>query len=359
MPGMDIVELRSDTFTRPTREMLKAMADAELGDDVWGEDPTAISLQEHCADIFGKEAGLFVPSGTMGNETALKALTNPGDDVIAESRSHVVLYEHGAPSVISGVILRLIDGPDGRLPIGAVRDMIASANEHTSRISLVWQENTHNASGGRVIPLEHVREVAQLAHASGAKAFIDGARIFNASVASGVPVRAYAAEVDALSFCFSKGLGAPVGSMLLGTREMIDRARIIRQMLGGGMRQVGLLCAAARVAVDTMVDRLAEDHENAKVLAEGFADAAPGSVDPSTVETNMVYIDLAGRDVDAIVRSMWADGVRVAALGPTRIRAVTNKEVDRAGIQRAIGSFGRAVGEPDPAGLAAASAAAG
>jgi len=225
-----------------------------------------------------------------------------------------------------------------------VRDMIASANEHTSRISLVWQENTHNASGGRVIPLEHVREVARLAHAGGAKAFIDGARIFNASVASGVPVRAYAAEVDALSFCFSKGLGAPVGSMLLGTQELIDRARVIRQMLGGGMRQVGLLCAAARVAVDTMVERLADDHENARVLAEGFADAAPGSVDPSAVETNMVYVDLPGRDVDAIVRSMWDDGVRVAALGPTRIRAVTNKEVDRAGIDRAVISFARALG---------------
>jgi threonine aldolase len=343
MRRMDIVELRSDTFTRPTREMLRAMADAELGDDVWGEDPTAISLQEHCADMFGKEAGLFVPSGTMGNETALKALTNPGDDVIVESRSHVVLYEHGAPGVISGVVLRLIDGPDGRLPTDSVRDMIASANEHTSRPSLVWQENTHNASGGRVIPLEHLRTIARLAHDNGAKAFVDGARIFNASVASGVPVRAYAAEVDALSFCFSKGLGAPVGSMLMGSAEFIDRARIIRQMLGGGMRQVGLLCAAARVAVDTMVDRLADDHENAQVLARGFADAAPGSVDPAMVETNMVYVDLPGRDVDAIVRSMWDDGVRVAALGPTRIRAVTNKEVDRAGIDRAVAAFARAV----------------
>jgi threonine aldolase len=341
---MDIVELRSDTFTRPTRQMLQAMAEAELGDDVWGEDPTAIALQEHCAELFGKEAGLFVPSGTMGNETALKALTNPGDDVIVESRSHIVLYEHGAPGVISGVVLRLIDGPDGRLPIDLVTNIFASANEHTSRPSVVWQENTHNASGGRVIPLEHVRAVARVAHENGAKAFIDGARIFNASVATGVPVRAYAAEVDALSFCFSKGLGAPVGSMVLGSAELVARARVIRQMLGGGMRQVGLLCAAARVAVDTMVDRLAEDHENARALANGLADAAPGSVDPSTVETNMVYIDLPGRDVDAIVRSMWDDGVRVAALGPTRIRAVTNKEVDRAGIERAITSFARAVG---------------
>lgn len=343
MPAMDIVELRSDTFTRPTREMLEAMADAELGDDVWGEDPTAISLQEHCAELAGKEAGLFVPSGTMGNETALKALTNPGDDVIVEARSHVVLYEHGAPGVISGVVLRLINSPNGRLPLDAVGEIFASANEHTSRPSLVWQENTHNASGGRVIPLDHLRAVANLAHESGARAFLDGARIFNASVASGIPVKAFAAEVDALSFCFSKGLGAPVGSMLLGTREMIDRARVIRQMLGGGMRQVGLLCAAARVAVDTMVDRLADDHDNAQRLAHGFADALPGSVDPSAVETNMVYIDTTGRDPEAIVRSMWEDGVRVASLGPSRIRAVTNKEVDRAGIERAIAAFAHAV----------------
>lgn len=344
MPAMDIVELRSDTFTRPTREMLKAMAEAELGDDVWGEDPTAISLQEHCAELFGKEAGLFVPSGTMGNETALKALTHHGDEVIVESRSHVVLFEHGAPGAISGVVLRQIESPNGRLPVNAVAEIFASANEHTSRPSLVWQENTHNVSGGRVIPLEHIRAVANVAHENGVQAFLDGARIFNASVASGTPVSAYAAEVDALSFCFSKGLGAPIGSILLGTSEMIDRARIIRAMLGGGMRQVGLLCAAARVAVDTMVDRLADDHENAQVLAHGFADALPGSVDPSTVETNMVYIEVGGRDVDAVVRSMWDEGVRVASLGPTRIRAVTNKEVDRAGIERAITAFARAVG---------------
>jgi threonine aldolase len=339
---MDIVELRSDTFTRPTPEMLRAMADAELGDDVWGEDPTAIALQEHCAELFGMEAGLFVPSGTMGNEVALKALTSPGDDVIVESRSHVVLYEHGAPSVISGVLLRLIDTPDGRMPPAAVADLIASANEHTAQPTLVWLENTHNYRGGRILPLDHVRAVSEVAHDGGARVFLDGARIFNAAVATGTPVSAFAAEVDALSFCFSKALGAPIGSMILGTAETIEKARTIRQMLGGGMRQVGLLCAAARVAIDTMVDRLAEDHEHARMLAHGFADALPGSVDPATVETNMVYVDVGARDVDAVVRSMWDEGVRVAALGPSRIRAVTSKEVDRLGIDRAIAAFARA-----------------
>ena len=319
------------------------MADAELGDDVWGEDPTAIALQEHCAELFGKEAGLFVPSGTMGNEVSLKTLTNPGDDVIVESRSHVVLYEHGAPGVISGVLLRLIETTNGQLPPETVADMIASANEHTARPSLVWLENTHNYRGGRILPLENIRAVAAAAHAGGARLFLDGARIFNASVAAGVRVRDYAAEADALSFCFSKGLGAPVGSMILGTAEMVDKARTVRQMLGGGMRQVGLLCAAALVAVDTMVDRLAEDHAHARRLAEGFANAMPGSVDPAAVETNMVYVDVPEDQTDRIVRAMWDDGVRVAALGPTRIRAVTSKEVERAGIDRAIDAFASAV----------------
>jgi threonine aldolase len=340
---MDVVELRSDTFTKPTPEMLRAMAEADLGDDVWGEDPTAIALQEHCADLFGMEAGLFVPSGTMGNESALKALTSPGDDVIVESRSHIVLYEHGAPSVISGVLLRQIDTPDGRMPPAEVADLIASANEHTAQPTLVWLENTHNYRGGRILSLEHVRAVSKVAHDGGARVFLDGARIFNAAVATGTPVSAYAAEVDALSFCFSKALGAPIGSMILGTAETIAKARTIRQMLGGGMRQVGLLCAAARVAIDTMVDRLADDHEHAQVLAHGFADALLGSVDPATVETNMVYLEVGERDVDAVVRSMWDEGVRVAALGPSRIRAVTSKEVDRAGIDRAIAAFARAV----------------
>ena len=344
MRRMDIVELRSDTFTRPTREMLKAMAEAELGDDVWGTDPTANALQEHCAELFGKEAGLYVPSGTMGNETSLKALTNPGDDVITDARSHVVLFEQGAPGVISGVVLRTIETPDGRLPVEAVQRLIDSASVHTSQPSLVWLENTHASSGGRVIPLEHIKAVAAVAHEHGLKVFLDGARIFNASIASGTPIRAYAAEVDALSFCFSKGLGAPVGSMILGTSEMIERAWHIRQMLGGGMRQVGLLCAAARVAVDTMVDRLADDHENAHRLAEGVANALPGSLDPSTVETNMVFIDTAPFDADTIVRAMADDGILVGGFSPTRIRAVTSKEVTREGIDRAIASFAKAVG---------------
>ena len=339
----DVVELRSDTFTKPTPEMRRAMADAEVGDDVWGEDPTAIALQEHCAAIFGKEAGLFVPSGTMGNETALKVFTDPGDEVIVESASHIVLYERGAPGAISGVVLRTIDAPDGRLDPQKVAALIRAPSDHASHTALVCIENTHNARGGRVVPLERVRAIAAVAHDAGVPVFMDAARIFNASVATGVPVADYAAGVDALSFCFSKGLGAPVGSMLIGSAAFIAEARHVRGMLGGGMRQVGVLCAAARVAIDTGVERLAEDHENAMRLACGFADALPGSVDPSTVDTNMVFTDVGDRDVEAVVDAMAADGVLVASSGPTTFRAVTHRDVTRDGAERAVSAFARAI----------------
>jgi threonine aldolase len=340
---MEVVELRSDTFTTPTPEMRRAMADAEVGDDVWGEDPTAIALQEHCAEIFGMEAGLFVPSGTMGNEASLKALTRPGDEVIVESRSHVVLYERGGPAAISGAMLRTIDAPDGHLDPDAVQGLIDAANEHTSRPTLVWLENTHNARGGRVAPLDSVSAVAKVAHDAGLRVFMDGARIFNASVASGTPVSDYAAHVDGLSFCFSKGLGAPIGSMVLGSSDFIEAVRHARQMLGGGMRQVGVLCAAARVAIDTGVERLAEDHANARRLAEGFAESLPGAVDPSVVETNMVFVMVAVPDTERIVDAMAADGVLVASAAPGLIRAVTHREVSADGVERAIASFARAV----------------
>lgn len=341
---MDAVELRSDTFTTPTPEMRRAMANAEVGDDVWGEDPTAIALEGHCAALFGKEAGLFVPSGTMGNEASLKVLTRPGDEVIVESTAHLVLYERGGPGVISGVVLRTIDAPDGRMDPASVDRLIRSANEHTSRPTLIWIENTHNARGGRVVALDNVRAVARPARAAGVRVFMDGARIFNASVATGTPVADFAAEVDALSFCFSKGLGAPVGSMVVGSFAFIEELRGVRQMLGGGMRQVGLLCAAAQVAIDTGVERLAEDHANARRLADGFADALADCVHPELVETNMVFVDVGGdRNVEAVVDAMAAEGVRVASVGPSVFRAVTHRDVSAADVERAISAFVRTV----------------
>jgi threonine aldolase len=240
-------------------------------------------------------------------------------------------------------MLRTIDAPDGRLDASAVQRLIDAANEHTSRPTLVWIENTHNARGGRVAPLESVRSVARVAHDAGLRVFMDGARIFNASVASGTPVADFAAQVDGLSFCFSKGLGAPIGSMVLGSAGFIEDVRNVRQMLGGGMRQVGVLCAAARVAIDTGVERLAEDHANARRLAGGFAAALPGSVDPSVVETNMVFVTVPVPDAERIVDAMAADGVLVASAAPGVIRAVTHRDVSADGVERAIASFSRAV----------------
>jgi threonine aldolase len=340
---MDVVELRSDTFTTPTPQMRQAMADAVVGDDVWGEDPTAIALEADVAAQFGKEAALFVPSGTMGNEASLRAMTRPGDEVIVESTAHIVLYELGGPAALSGVTLRTIDAPSGALDPDDVRALIGSANEHTNRPTLLWIENTHNARGGRVVPLARVRQLSAIAREAGLGVFMDGARLFNASVASGTPVADYAAEVDALSFCFSKGLGAPVGSMVVGSAEFVARVRRVRQLFGGGMRQVGVLCAAARVAFETGVERLSEDHANARRLAEGFAEALPGSVDPADVETNMVFATVGDSRADAVVDAMAADGVLVAVAFPGVIRAVTHRDVDAAGIGRAISSFARAV----------------
>jgi len=340
---MDIVELRSDTFTTPTPEMRRAMAEAEVGDDVWGEDPTAIALQQRCAEMFGKEAGLFVPSGSMGNEISIAAMTRPGDEVVCEAQSHIVLYEMGGPATIAQVMLRTIEAPDAILEPEHVAAMIRPQSSHTSGTALVSLENTHNARGGRIVPLDAMHAVAKVARDRGAAVFLDGARIFNASVATGIGVREWAAGVDALSFCFSKGLGAPVGSMIVGSREHIARCHTLRKRYGGGMRQIGVLCAAARLAVDTMVERLADDHANARRLAEGFAEALPGCVDPASVETNMVFADLQARDAAALAGALWEQGVRVGPTGPFTIRAVTHKDVTRDGVERAIAAFSAAV----------------
>ena len=339
----DWVELRSDTFTKPSPQMRRAMADAEVGDDVFGEDPTVNSLQERVAALFGKEAALFVPTGTMGNETAVKVLTNLGDDVVIESQAHIVNLELGAPATISHVVLKTIPGTRGVMDAEDVAAAIRPPSPLFSHTTLVSMENTHNYGGGTVWPIEDFRAVAKVAHERECRVFLDGARIFNASVASGIPVAEYAAEVDALSFCFSKGLGAPIGSMLVGTEDFVAKARKVRRMLGGGMRQVGVIAAAAAYALEHNVDRLAEDHSNARRLAEGFAEALPGSVDPETVETNIVIAEMGDEDAVAITGKMWERGVRMYPTGPHRIRAVTHLDVDREGIERAIEAFRSAV----------------
>ncbi len=336
---MEPVELRSDTFTKPTPEMRRAMADAVVGDDVWGEDPTANALQEQCAALFGKEAGLFVPSGSMGNEAAIKALTNPGEEIIVEASSHVIEAEVGAPATISQVLVRALSGPRGVYDLDALADAIRPPSRFFTHTSLVCLENTHQGSGGAVVPIEAFRDMAKVVRDRNVRLHLDGARIFNASVASGVHVREYAAEVDTLSFCFSKGLGAPVGSMLLGQKDVIDRARRVRKMLGGGMRQVGVLCAAAKVALETGVERLAEDHVNAKRLAVGIAEAWHGAVDPDRVETNILYVNTGDRDAEVTAGALKEKGVLVGPMGARRLRLVTHRDVDAAGIERAIDAF--------------------
>ena len=340
---MQPVELRSDTFTTPTPEMRRAMAEAEVGDDAWGEDPTAIALQEQVAAMFGKEAALFVPSGVMSNEASLAVLTRPGDEVIVDARSHIVLYELGGPAFHSGVSLRTLETPAGALDPAEVATALAPAGPHPTRPSLVWLENTHNGRGGRIVPAAAISAVAATAHAGGARVFLDGARLFNAAVASGTPVAAFGAEVDALTICFSKGLGAPVGSMAIGSEAFIHDLAVARRRFGGAMRQIGILCAAARVALETGVERLAEDHRRARRLGEAWADAVPGSVDPAVVETNMVFAEVGQGAAAAVTAALAVSGVRVSPIGPSTIRAVTHRDVDDAGIERAIAAFGPAV----------------
>jgi threonine aldolase len=340
---MTWVELRSDTFTKPSAAMRTAMAQADVGDDVFGEDPTVNALQERVAGLFGKEAALFVASGTMGNEVALRSLTEPGDEVLIEEHAHIVLHEVSAPATISQVMLRTLPSNRGALDPDLVASSIRAKSPLFSHTTLVCVENTHQASGGSVWPLDGLRAVSKVAHERDCRVYLDGARIFNASVASGIPVADFAAEVDALSFCFSKGLAAPIGSMLVGSEAFIERARKVRRMLGGAMRQVGVLAGAAAYALDNNVARLAEDHARARRLAEGFAAALPGSVDPAAVETNIVYVELGDRDALAASGAMWERDVRIYPYGPNLLRAVTHLDVDDGGIDRAIEAFRAAV----------------
>jgi threonine aldolase len=334
-----IVELRSDTFTTPTRQMRHAMASAEVGDDVWGEDPTAIALEERCADLLGKEAGLFVPTGSMGNEIAIHVHTSPGEEVICGPSSHVIDAELGAPATLSQVVLRAVPWARGAYDEEALRASVRAPSAYHTHTGLACFENTHDAGGGAVVPIDVLRAQTSLIRERGIPVHLDGARIWNAHIASGVPVPEIAACVDSVMFCFSKGLGAPVGSILTGTKAFIAEGRRVRKMFGGGMRQVGVLCAAAMVALDTGIYRLAEDHVNARRLAEGIADAWGFDwIDPSTVETNIVRLR-GMEDPTPIVAALAEHGVRVGAMPGGVIRAVTHRDVTADEIEHAIKVF--------------------
>lgn len=341
---MRLVDLRSDTVTRPTPAMYKAMAAAEVGDDVFGEDPTVNRLQEMTAEMVGKEGALFVASGTMGNLVSQLSQCGRGDEIILGDKSHIFLFEQGGSASLGGIHARTVPNmPDGTLPISGIEAAIRPDNIHYPITRLIAVENTHNRCGGSPLPVSYMREVGDLARRKGLKVHLDGARLFNAAVALGVKARELAADADSVNVCLSKGLAAPVGSLVCGSGEFIARARRARKVVGGGMRQAGVLAAAGIVALTEMVDRLAEDHANAKRLAEGLAEIKGISLKPETVQTDIVIFDLEGIDAPVLTARLGESGVRVLATGTTQIRAVTNYHVTADDIEYAIRCFRNAM----------------
>jgi len=338
-----LVDLRSDTVTTPTPEMRRAMANAEVGDDVYAEDPTVNRLQERAAALLGKEAALFVPSGTMGNEIAVKVHTHPGDEVLIDEDAHIVKWELGAAAFISNVQLHTLPNQRGIVPVGEYARRIHPGDDHTPSTRLICLENTHNASGGVVLPLEYMREVWCLARQNNVEVHLDGARIFNAAVALGVPAKELADCAHSVMFCLSKGLACPVGSMLCGSRAFIEEARRLRKILGGAMRQVGILAAAGLVALDTMIERLAEDHARARRLAEAIAGMHGFGVDMATVQTNMVYVQTEA-PARRVVQQLEMLGVLCLDVFPHTIRLVTHKDVGDEHITHAIDAFAKVAG---------------
>lgn len=331
-----MIDLRSDTVTKPTAAMRAAMAQAEVGDDVFGDDPTVKELEAETASLLGKEAAVFTPSGTMANQLAVRCHTEPGDEALVEANAHIYYYEAGGPAALSGVMCRCIEGRRGIFSGADLEAALRPSDQHFPRPRLVCLENTHNRGGGKVWPLEAIQDVAAAARKHNLQLHLDGARLWNAAVATGIPERDYAAYFDTVNVCFSKGLGAPVGSALAGSKSMIARARRFRKMLGGGMRQAGIIAAGALFALRQHRTRLAEDHANAKLLAAGLAKVQGLAVDPAEVETNMVRFRVQTLPADQLVERLRARGVLVMAVGPDTIRAVTNLMVSAKDIQAAV-----------------------
>ncbi|MGB2899082.1 MAG: GntG family PLP-dependent aldolase [Candidatus Acidiferrum sp.] len=333
-----VVDLRSDTVTRPTAEMRRAMAEAEVGDDVYGEDPTVNRLERRAAEIFGKEAALFVPTGCMGNLIAIKVWTHHGNEVICEERSHVNLYELASMSAIAGCMPRAVRGEDGILTWKQVEAGIRPKIYYDSQTALICLENTVNMWGGTVYRTAQLEEICDHAHAMDLKVHLDGARIFNAATALGENVAQMTRRVDSVMFCLSKGLGAPVGSMVAGSKAFIERARIYRKMFGGGMRQAGVIAAAGLIALEKSPERLHIDHENAKRLAEGIAEIAGLTIDPKKVRSNIVIFDCTktGKTAVEICDALHPHGVWAQDAALYSVRVVTHCDVDRAGVERAL-----------------------
>ncbi len=335
-----MIDLRSDTVTLPTAEMRRAVFEAEVGDDVYGQDPTVNRLQELAAEMIGKEAAMLVPSGTMGNQIAVLTHCRPGTEIILEADSHIYYYEAAAASVFAGVQPRPLPGKRGSLQAELVEWAIREDDIHLPPTSLICIENTHNRAGGTVVPLKDMQAVYDVACRHNLPVHLDGARIFNASVASGVPVKDFTACTSSVQFCLSKGLGAPVGSIIAGTEEFIKEARRWRKRLGGGMRQAGIFAAAGIVALETMVERLAEDHANARLLAEGLAELKGIDFNPADVDTNIVIVRPTTMTIQQLGEELEKRGILTVVIEPDRVRFTTNKEVNRSDIEKTIKEVG-------------------
>lgn len=331
------VDLSSDTVTKPTAAMRRFMCDADVGDEQKGEDPTVNALQERVAELLGKEAAVFLPSGTMCNEIAMRVHCRPGEEMIAHRTAHPIHFETGGPAALAGVNVRAIDGPRGQFDAAAVEEAVRPESRYFPRSRLVWIEQTSNLGGGSVWPLERVEQIAAVARRHGLRTHLDGARLMNAVVATGIPAASWAAPFDSAWIDFTKGLGAPVGAALAGSREFVAEAWRCKQQMGGAMRQAGIIAAGAVWALEHHVERLADDHANAQRLARGLAGLPGVKLDPEDVETNIVIFDVTGpRDAATVVARLLERGVRMGALGPRTVRAVTHLDVDAAGVDRAL-----------------------
>ena len=332
-----VVDLRSDTLTKPTAAMRAAMASAEVGDDVYGEDPTINRLEARAAEIFGREAAIFVPTGTMGNQIAIRLHTQHGQEVICEARSHVLDWEMAMVAAYSGCVPRTVQGERGVLVWEQIKAAIAPKIYYRAQTGLVWLENSHNIAGGTVTPLPVLEEIWAGAKEAGLPVHLDGARVFNAATALGLSVAEITSGFDTVMFCLSKGLGAPVGSMLVGSKKHIERARVFRKALGGGMRQAGVLAAAGLIALEVMTKRLGEDHANARLLAEAIDASAGGFIDLEGVQTNIVMFSCA--DAPGLVAGLKAKGILSSAIGPKDVRLVTHFDVSREDCEFAAGAL--------------------
>lgn len=339
------IDLRSDTVTKPTPAMWEAMAKAELGDDVYVEDPTVNRLEAYSADLLEKEAALFVPSGTMGNLIALLTHCGRSDEVITGDKAHTFLYEVGGMAALGGVIPHTLPNqPDGTLKLDDIQNAIRVENVHFPRTKLITLENTQNECGGAVLPPSYTKQVREIADDHGLVMHLDGARLFNAAVKLGVSPAELSADFDSVTFCLSKGLCAPVGSVLCGSKPFIDKARKVRKQLGGGMRQAGVIAAAGLVAITEMIDRLEEDHLRAQKLAAGLAEITRVKLRPNSPQTNMIYFDLdlpAGQGIDTFIAGLKAEGILVGGVGPYSLRLVTHYWIDDAAVENTISVFSK------------------